>query len=382
MDPTTEGIAVPADPSAPEAVDDFELSSKKDRKKAKKGKKASAFDEPAESLIPAESSVPSGSTGIEVPEEFVTETKKDKKKGKKAKKALAWDDETLETSPVVAEATTLDEPSQAAPLPSVSQLERSEPAETFPRASSLDLPAQSKDTHITLEEQPLEETYTVAAMPEVEKPVDGATQERAVNLEIEEPDLVVSSKKSKKDKKAKKSQAFKWDDDEDTANPPLPETATSMKDIAAPLPDIQEGQPLGDVSEEAGLAVPPSVFGDPEQTRVIEPLAASQLVEQVRAPRHQDPTSATPANIDIPSAAPPIPSAKEPFDQQEYAGSEQVQEPISQPLASAVESTEEQIPSTARETSFPNDEEFISFAPTKKSKKGKKGKKQVIDWED
>ncbi|KAL8891102.1 MAG: hypothetical protein Q9192_005782, partial [Flavoplaca navasiana] len=382
MDPTTEGIAVPADPSAPEAVDDFELSSKKDRKKAKKGKKASAFDEPAESIIPAESSVPSGSTGIDVPEDFVTETKKDKKKGKKAKKALTWDDETLETSPVVEEATILDEPSQAAPLPSVSQLERSKPAEMFPRVSSPNLPAQSDDTNIMLEEQPMEETPMVTAMPEVDKPVERASPERATDLEVKQSDTVLTSKKSKKDKKAKKSQAFNWDDDEDTANPPLPETVTSMKDVAAPLPEIQEGQPLGNVSEEASLAVPPPVLEDPKQIRIVEPLAASQLVEQVRAPRHQDPTLATPTSIDTPPAAPPPPSAKKTLDEQENTSSEQVQEPIFQPVASAEESIEEQVPSTARETSLPNDEEFTSFAPIKKSKKGKKGKKQVIDWED
>ncbi|KAL8881349.1 MAG: hypothetical protein Q9198_001436, partial [Flavoplaca austrocitrina] len=382
VDPITEGIAVLADPSAPKAVDDFELSSKKDRKKAKKGKKAFDFDEPAESIAAADSNVPSKSISIDVPEDFITETKKDKKNGKKAKKAMTWDDETLETSPVVEEATTLDEPSQAAPLPSVSQLERSEPAEIFPRASSPNLPAQSDNTNIMMEEQPIEEAPTVTAAPEVDKPVERANPERATDLEVKQSDTVLTSKKSKKDKKAKKSQAFKWDDNEDTANHPLPEIATSMKDVAAPLAEIQEGQPLEIVSEEAGLTVPPSVFEAPEQMRMIEPLAASQVVEQVRAPRHQDPTLATPASIDIPSAVPPPLSAKEPFVQQENAGTEQVQEPVSQPVASTVEPIEEQISSTARETSLPNDEEFTSFAPTKKSKKGKKGKKQVIDWED
>ena len=382
MDPITEGIAVPADPSAPEAVDDFWLSSKKDRKKAKKGKKAVDFDEPAESIAAADSNVPSESIGIDVPEDFITETKKDKKRGKKAKKAMTWDDETLETRPVVEEATTLDEPSQAAPLPSVSQLERSEPAEIFPRASSPNLPAQSDDTNIIMEEQPIEEAPTVTATAEVDKPVERANTERATDLEIKQSDTVLTSKQSKKAKKAKKSQAFKWDDDENTANPPPAETATSMKDITAPLPEIQEGQPLEIVSEEAGLAVPPSVFEAPEQMRMIEPLAASQVIEQVRAPRHQDPTLATPASIDIPSAVPPSPSAKEPFVQQENAGTEQVQEPVSQPVASTVEPIEDKVPSTARETSLPNDEEFTSFAPTKKSKKGKKGKKQVIEWED
>ncbi|KAI4274252.1 MAG: hypothetical protein LQ337_004072, partial [Flavoplaca oasis] len=381
VNPTIEELAVPADPSAPEAVDDFGFSSKKDRKKAKKGKKASACDEPAESMIPAESSVPSGSTGIDVPKDFVTETKKDKK-GKKAKKALAWDDETLEPSPVVEEAITLDEPSQAAPLPSVSQLKRSKPAEISPQVSSPNLEAQTENTIITLEGQPMEQAPTVTAMPEVDKPVEMASPERAIDLEVKQSDAVFTSKKSKKDKKEKNPQAFKWDDDEDTANPPLPETATSMKDVAAPLPEIQEGRPLGNVNEEAGLAVPPSFSEAPEQMQIIEPLAASQLVEQVRAPRHQDPTLATPASIDIPSAAPPPPLAKEALDQQGIAGSEQIQKPISQPVASAVGSIEEQVPSTARETSLPNDEEFISFTPTKKSKKGKKGRKQVIDWED
>ncbi|KAI4241079.1 MAG: hypothetical protein L6R42_011378, partial [Xanthoria sp. 1 TBL-2021] len=58
VDEMTEELPIPAEPSATETVDDFESLSKKDRKKAKKGKKAFTLDEPIESVAPPESNVP------------------------------------------------------------------------------------------------------------------------------------------------------------------------------------------------------------------------------------------------------------------------------------------------------------------------------------
>ncbi|KAI4276609.1 MAG: hypothetical protein L6R38_005619, partial [Xanthoria sp. 2 TBL-2021] len=385
VDEMTEELPIPAEPSATETVDDFESLSKKDRKKAKKGKKTFTLDEPIESLTPPESSGPSESTGVDGPVDLPTDSKKDKKKTKKAKKASAWENETLETNRIVEELTTQNETPQPVPsLPSVPQLEQGEEAKISPQIASPVIPAPPDDINIMLEGQPKEEASIVAATPDVEKSINIASPERDLVPKVNESDLFVSSKKSKKDKKkAKKSQAFSWGDDEDTPQSPLPEIVTSANNMPATLPEIKEGRALGTVSEQVDLTTPPSFLEDTEQMPTLEPAVASPFVEHEQAPRHQDPTLPTPADTAVPFESPPSPSPEKPLEQQRHGGIEPtVEDAISQSVAPAAESVEGEAQTTSQETSLRNDEGFTAFASTKKSKKGKKGKKQVVDWED
>ncbi|KAL8852755.1 MAG: hypothetical protein Q9221_002385 [Calogaya cf. arnoldii] len=388
VDRAMEELTIPAEPTANEAVDDFESLSKKDRKKAKKGKKAFVFDEPIESPTPPESSVPVEPTEVDIPVEFLPDSKKDKKKTKKSKKPLAWEEETPETGPMVEEVATLDEtPQEISAVPSVPALQQGEEAETSPQVASPIIPAQPDDPHSMLEGQPKEETSIPAATPEFEKSADIATPEREVVPGVDEANLFATSKKSKKDKKkAKKSQAFSWGDDEDTSQSPLPDIATSANDLPATLPEIQEGQVLRSVDEIADLGASPSILEATEQQPEYVPLIASppvELVEQVRAPRHQDPTQSTPADIAAPSESTPSPSPEKPLEQQSNVSIEPTAEDsVSKIAVRSTGPVEEAAQATARETSLNTDDGFNAFAPTTKSKKGKKGKKQVIDWED
>ncbi|KAL8651807.1 MAG: hypothetical protein Q9226_004536, partial [Calogaya cf. arnoldii] len=388
VDQTMEESTIPAEPTATEAVDDFESLSKKDRKKAKKGKKAFAFDEPIESPTPPDSNVPVESTGVDTPVEFIPDSKKDKKKTKKSKKPFAWEEETPETGPMVEEVATLDEtPQDISAVPPVPELKEGEEAETSPQIASPIIPAQPDDTHRMLEEQPKEETYIPAATPEYEKSVELASQDREIVSEFDESSLLATSKKSKKDKKkAKKSQAFSWGDDEDTLESQLPDIATSANDLPATLPEIQEGQVLRSVDENADLGASSSILEATEQKPEYVPLVASppvELVEQVRAPRHQDPTQTIPADAAIPIGNHATPSPQKPLEQQSNVSIEPtVEDSVSKIAVPSTEPVEEAAQATARETNLNTDDGFNAFVPTTKSKKGKKGKKQVIDWID
>ncbi|KAL8670866.1 MAG: hypothetical protein Q9168_004613, partial [Polycauliona sp. 1 TL-2023] len=383
LNPTTEERALPTEPSAYEAIDEFEPSSKKDRKK---GKKASSFDEPLESQTPAESNLPNEMTGFDVPEEFITESKKDKKKAKKAKKSFNWQDETPEADPSVSEATPLSESLQVdRSLPSVEQPEQSEETGiSKPRDIPPILPTRPDDTHIVLQAEPKEEALFRDVTPRIDESIrtDEAEPEFASN--VDESNLFVSSKKAKKDKKkAKKSQALSWDDDEDVSKALLPEIATLTEDMPTTLPEIVEGQKLESDNEPANLAASPSIPEYLEQVSTPEPTAASPFEGQERVPRHQDPTLVTPVNITASTQRLPSPSPEKSWDHQDYLSVEQaVEEPNFQPVAPGVELVEEPAESKAREMDPPNDDEFASFASTKKSKKSKKGKRQFIDWED
>ncbi|KAL8998059.1 MAG: hypothetical protein Q9169_002827 [Polycauliona sp. 2 TL-2023] len=387
IDPTTEERAVPTESGVLEAIDEFDSLSKKDRKKAKKGKKTSAFDEPLESPMAVESSAPYETTGADVPEDTFTESKKDKKKAKKAKKAFGWDDETVEAGPAFDEGgPPVEQMLQVdSAVPSVSQQGQSQELETSqPRDTSPILSPRPDGAETMLEAHPTGERPITDVMADMDESVRIDTAEQDDFPEAPEPKIFVTSKKSKKDKKkAKKSQAFDCGDDADASKSPLPEITRPAEDMPSPLPEIPEGQMLPTVSEPADSAASPSVREKPELMLMTEPPATSPLVEPERAPRHEDPTLTTPADSSTPFERPPSPPPEKSLDQQDYTSVQQrVEDPETRSVAPAVESIEEQVQPIARETSLPIEEELPSFAPTKKSKKGKKAKKQVIDWED
>ena len=381
----TEELSIPTESSVTEPIDDYESLSKKDRKKAKKVKKAPAFDEPIESPTPPKSNEPREPVGVEVPVDFIPDGKKDKKKTKKGKKESAREDEALEAGPMVEKVATLDEiPQPVLALPPVLQLEQGGEGAMSPQVASPVIPAQFDSTSFIPEGQPKEEESIMASTAEIDDSVKMSSPIPEFVPEFNQPDLFVASKKSKKDKKkAKNRQAFSWGDDEDTPQHPLPEFATSADDMPTHLPDIQEDRGLGPVSEQADLAAPPSFLEDTEQLSTLEPPSALPFVEQERAPRHQIPTLTTPADAAVSFEVPTSSPHEKPLEQPRNAGIEStVVAPISQPVAPAVESIGAEAQTNPQQMSLRNDEGFTPSAPTKKSKKGKKGKKQVIDWVD
>ncbi|KAI4103495.1 MAG: hypothetical protein LQ339_004220 [Xanthoria mediterranea] len=381
----TEELSIPTESSVTEPIDDYDSLSKKDRKKAKKIKKASAFDEPIESLTPQKSNEPRESIEVEVPVDFIPDSKKDKKKTKKGKKESAREDDALEASPMVEKVATLGEiPQPVSALPSVPQLEQGGEEAMSPQVASPVIPAQFDSTGFISEGQPKGEESIMASTAEIDDSVNIASPIPEFVPEINQPDLFVASKKSKKDKKkAKNRQAFSWGDDEDTPQHPLPEMTRSADDMPTHLPDIQEDRGLGPVSEQADLAAPPSFPEDTEQSPTLEPPSALPFVEQERAPRHQIPTLTTPADAAIPFEPPLSSPHQKPLEQPRNPGIEStVEDPISQPVAPAAESIGAEAQTDPQQMSLRDDEGFTPSAPTKKSKKGKKGKKQVIDWEE
>ncbi|KAL8927892.1 MAG: hypothetical protein Q9172_001118, partial [Xanthocarpia lactea] len=385
LDQPAEDLRLPAEPSAAEFVNEFESLSKKDRKKAKKGKKAWTVDEdPSESTTPAEPVERAEPSLADIPDGFALLSKKDKKKAKKAKKSFAGEDEAPEDVIIETAAPSDEIPHKVSSIiPPASQVEPTEEAEIYrPEGTLPRLLAESNDTAVRSEELQKEEGSFLTAGPESIEPVDIASHGPEIVPEADQPDLFATSKKSKKDqKKAKKNQTFSWDNDDATTNSPLPGIVTSA--MGGPLPGIQEGQPLGTVSEEMITASASVPNEEPEQILIPEPIVTSPFVEQELAPRHQDPTSMLPTDTDVqlqvPLSAPPEKS----FEQQRSVDIGSATEDLTtQPSGAAPELNAEMAGYSAQETGVNDEEAFTPFAPTKKPKKSKKGKKQSIDWED
>ncbi|KAL8858671.1 MAG: hypothetical protein Q9178_004759 [Gyalolechia marmorata] len=386
LDQPAEDLRLPAEPSAAEFVNEFESLSKKDRKKAKKGKKAWTVDEdPSESTTPAQSAERAEPSLADIPDDFTSLSKKDKKKAKKAKKTFAGEDEAPEEVLIIETAAPSDEiPHEVSSiiLPA-SQVEPTEEAELYrPEGTLPGLLAESNDTAVRSEELQKEEGSFLTAGPESIGPVDIASHGPEIVPEADQPDLSATSKKSKKDKKkAKKNQPFNWDNDDATANSPLPGTVTSA--MGGPLPGTQEGQPLGPVSEEMITAAASVPKEEPEQIPIPEPIATSPFVEQELAPRHLDPKLILPTDTDVPLQVPLSAPQEKPFEQQRSVDIGSTAEDLTpQPSGAAPELNAGTAGYSTQETGVNDEEAFTPFAPTKKPKKSKKGKKQSIDWED
>ncbi|KAL8760358.1 MAG: hypothetical protein Q9184_003380, partial [Pyrenodesmia sp. 2 TL-2023] len=394
-----EESELPIEPSAT-VIDELSLTSKKDRKKAKKGKKASAFDdeEPSRSVTPLTpnpelevmdlAEEPPLAPEPTVPtEDFPPVSEKDKKKGKKAKKASNWEDQDPEVAPTVGEkAGALGDPNaslqgQAAILPSVPEADLDQPVDFHTPGEASAPPA--------LSEAVLQATLDRATVPEAE---------------LEPSD---SSKNSKKDKeKAKKTQEFGWDN-EVTTKTPLPDV------VPAPITPVAENQDLGPsldsttrdvtaVIEPADSAIVHPQGVEPTHVPLSElPLTSHSEIEMV--PRHEPPAALQPrvqAADYVEAHSPPMIREghyePEPFQKPTTPPSENLshlpgdvsmvptaQEPTDRPigLVGSLEA-EKLTPSTAQEPPTVKDDDFSSFATTNKSKKGRKAKKQPIIWED
>ncbi|KAL9013568.1 MAG: hypothetical protein Q9173_001746 [Seirophora scorigena] len=372
---------LPAEPGTAENEEFFSMS-KKDRKKAKKGKKALAFDddEPSGTTTPTIPNPEADIVGLpEAPplpaasatpeEEFLSVSKKGKRKGKKAKKAVGWEDEVPGTVPQVQSAEAFDQlQAQNQVLPAARELEHAE------------------DVNASAPQDILSDLATRTG------PVKTGFAGLEAVLEAE-PAAPASGKKGKKDKKkAKKAQALDWDD-EVAAEPTLVPAAVDpiSGTQSNGLEDLEPAEEMiDDATKQADVRTP-----------IDETPAPPTVSELELAPRHERPAAVgSPAEY-IQSTVPPTTDASHDGSQLFQApatlpGSNlqpqadvHVSLPAQEPPAPSIDPTEdrqnqeEQATSGVQEAPMSRGEEdFTSFITTKKFKKGKKAKKEPIIWED
>ncbi|KAI4194412.1 MAG: hypothetical protein LQ348_002650 [Seirophora lacunosa] len=381
---SAERSMLPAEPGTAEN-EEFFLMSKKDRKKAKKGKKALTFDddEPSGTTTPATPNPEAHIVGLpEAPplpaasatpvEEFPSVSKKGKKKGKKAKKAVGWEDEDPEPVPQVQSAEALDDQLQAQNqvIPIVRELEHAEDVDpSAPQDILSDLATRT---------EPVEKGFAgLEAVPEAE------------------PAAPASGKKGKKDKKnARKAQAVDWDDE--VAAEPTMVSAAVDPISGTQSKDGEDMEPAEETIDDATKGV--SRQAD-VRTLINETPAPPTVSELELAPRHERPAAVASPAEHIQSTIPPTTDAShdgsQPFqapatppesDLQPQADVD-VSLPPQEPSAPSIDviedrqDQEEQATSSAQEAPISRGEED-SFITTKKSKKGKRAKKQPIIWED
>ncbi|KAL8902978.1 MAG: hypothetical protein Q9207_004237 [Kuettlingeria erythrocarpa] len=391
-----EELSLPVEPDAA-GSEDFLAMSKKDRKKGKKGRKALAFDDEEQSgsvapLTPNPELEVMGLTkeppltaAASVPDEdFPPMSKKDKKKGKKAKKVSAWEAEDPETIPAIEATEAAEDQSQeqATTLPPMPEPEHAQPIDSN-NPGSLPTPR-------SLAEAVLEDTLDREIISEAE------------------PELPASSKKAKKDKKkARKTQAFDWNDEAATESSktdviPVSRSPVGENQDLGPPVDATTTE-LPDIMEHADpVVVRPRDEKEPTHLLDFEPLLTSHTDIEL-APRHEPPAAVQsparsvekivpqalsmveedrfePETFKAPMTPPPEDFSRQPAD---VSIAPTAGESIDHPT-SAVErqEVEELAPLSAQEPATIEDEDFSSFATTKKSKKGKKAKKEPIIWED
>ncbi|KAL8981856.1 MAG: hypothetical protein Q9177_005448, partial [Variospora cf. flavescens] len=388
-DPADQSI-LPGEPSTAEN-DEFLSTSKKNRKKARKGKKALAFDDielsgsttptmpnPEADVVGSLEELPLPAASMTPAEGFFSVSKKDKRKGEKAKKAFELEAEDPEATPQVQSAEALDEQlqEQGQPTPAVLELEHADDADPpAPHDVPLDLAT------------PMAQVERGIADPKI--------------IPEAEPTIPTSSKKGKKDKKkAKKAQALDWDD-EFAAEPvpvPVPVPAATEPASATLAQDDEDGAPpektIGeetkDISDQAGTPIP------------IDDTPAPQTVSELElAPRHERPAAVASPTEHIQSTIPPMtdvsherfqtfegPAAPPPEGGSQSQADIDVSLATQGPSAPSInliqdwQNREELATSSVQEAPTSQEEDFASFTTTKKSKKGIKAKKQPIIWED
>ncbi|KAL8938625.1 MAG: hypothetical protein Q9216_003793 [Gyalolechia sp. 2 TL-2023] len=371
-------------------VDDAPTVSNKDKKKAKKSKKAATFedDQPSATMAPVESD-----RGIEVLDQTAEElplstevgaleasentpstSKKEKKKAKKGKKTLAWENEAPEVAPTVEEAAPAADEPQApdSALPWIDEPDRSQRTDAAISQEVSQYPATLTDKAVVGDETLLET----------------------------EPDLPASSKKSKKEKKkAKKGQAYSWDEDDMAREPPTDEFTVEAipPPVETKVAQFEEDADKEETADDREQADPAVVHADVEQIPEVEPPVSPIVVEHELAPRHQDPA----AIVDILERSGPesplmtdqahdrtetvaSPMLESSVPPQTSIDETSVNQPFSdQPSVDVKQGDNENIAlPISQDVPTGQDDEFSSFVTTKKSKKGKKSKKQPIAWED
>ncbi|KAI4252265.1 MAG: hypothetical protein LQ352_004382 [Teloschistes flavicans] len=320
--------AVPLiEPSTAEAVDEVPLLSKKDKKKAKKGKQVfNLYDEPSESTTPAELTPKESVKDVSLPRErnvaedggdFLAVSKKDKKKAKKSKKALSFFDETSESATPIEAITETDDVTEtvATEMPAAAVLSADEGFDEFPSmsrkaqkkalaldegeseiVSRTDEPGLLTDQAPTMtvppepeedgrkpmeplqpepqgliigpsaaslivpsresEEQRTDSAAMSAPLPTATEPLEKGVDGSEV---VAEPQFesFVSEKRSKKDKKkAKKAQTLGWDDSEPADVPSMTDNTATPAARYDSLPEAERRGGLDDpISEKPAEVV-------------------------------------------------------------------------------------------------------------------------------
>ncbi|KAL9595549.1 MAG: hypothetical protein Q9219_006379 [cf. Caloplaca sp. 3 TL-2023] len=402
-----------------EADDDTISSSKKDRKKAKKNKKGVVFDdEPSEPTTPAEleplaaplhevaEAIPSSAEASTFAEELaITIGNGEKKKGKKGKKAVAFDDEEP------SENTT---PAEPGAVPDVGE-GSSVPVEIGAVAAVDDIRAASKEERKAKKGRKAstfgddEPSKVVVVSSELDRDVGDMDQTakeptspaETSAFETSEGVLPLSEKDKKKAKKVQKSD---WGTDEGIVDPASSaRRATNQSPSTEPrqlgTANDQVIEDIEDMSEQDNLGATLSQPTETEQTQpIVEPTLPSSNVEYDLAPRHQTPTAVL-GTTRLPSAELPIAEEVHSRPGTPKAAPSPVPEtPSRSPIAVALSpvshdqmqtsiSTEQEeaanaAPPSAETLTSQNNDDFASFATTKKSEKGKKAKKLPMAWEE
>ncbi|KAL8710868.1 MAG: hypothetical protein Q9220_004672 [cf. Caloplaca sp. 1 TL-2023] len=466
-----------ASASVAELPEELSFASKKDRKKAKKNKTLSFDDEPSENTPQAEPDAPTESME-RIPEDQSGSlddspalSKKDKKKARKLKKAVTWEDEDPEVTTIAEESERVAQPEeQLSTVPLVQVPAELEKLKSLEQTDATEPSLKDAAGFLLAGEQRNQPSLSTA-----KDTVPYSTEERDFDPEDYQI-LPPSTKKSKKDKKkAKKERVLSWADDEvapevagsseqdravteDPAAFAAPttlniitessdaevrnrdqasaaaESSVEMKPeftipenkfrrSASPSyePEVSEPSVLMDEPEKETRINPPvsdtisqiapgdtdngySRRGDsnekpgterqafveePYQSPLVEPTILSSIPEQELAPRHQDPvrnpapesgnlSASTASKVDL---EPSIQPTRSPSPQHREFDDTTPRYDESTPGISDQQLPEKSSINISQETTE-QDDGFSSFAPTKKSKKSKTAKKQQIDWED
>ncbi|KAL9588114.1 MAG: hypothetical protein Q9203_003070, partial [Teloschistes exilis] len=463
--------------STAEPVDEFPLLGKKAKKKAKKGKQVFDLDdEPSESTTPALLTPKESGGDIPLPREpdvaegaddFPAMSKKDKKKAKKIKKALTLDEGKPDITPEIEEPGLLNDQAPTSMVPPEPEESVGKTMESLQSQGGTLDPSAATFSSMESEEQLTDHTTMNVPLPTATEPPQTSVDEADV---VAEPHFepFVSGKKSKKDKKkAQKAQTIDRDDSELAGMPPMTENAAFTEGRYAALPeaekrgrvnepifeesvevvksplqeevaqdaggnrnlgtfsptdlpidmvrevpeedtraaltdefkgnDLSRAQSVAEIAAERKETAPSEpMLERSEQIQSDKPPAIISIIETDLAPRHQDPAIITPTEI----VEPEVPGVKEaegdkPDVRMESPSPTLAQMEMEVNTAPIAPTSQDQVSTSAKEVeagepSIANipaavdeeDDGFESFAPVKKSKKGKKARNQPIAWED
>ncbi|KAL8869187.1 MAG: hypothetical protein Q9174_004457, partial [Haloplaca sp. 1 TL-2023] len=284
VNPQEDEVHVPIESSTADAAVDFAPMSKKDKKKAKKSEGMDFFDDqPSQDRIPTENDpepvpidrqgeelvVASEPSNADVAEDFAPVSKKDKKKAKKSKKALYFDEAPIETEPVMkseleAKDPVLDVDVVEPPAADQTLEPTPEPVEAIEDPLPISKKEKKKSKKgkkdFTFDAETSKTPVVASPGDQTGEPIPEAdTEERALqdqpsmteaaSLDTFEEFAPVSKKDKKKSKKNK--QAFTFDDE------PSEDTVTASPAIQAGEAAIEENTE-GKAVEARALPTEPS----------------------------------------------------------------------------------------------------------------------------
>ncbi|KAL8718654.1 MAG: hypothetical protein Q9225_004237, partial [Loekoesia sp. 1 TL-2023] len=383
-----EDPSLPAESSVVPAIDDAQTMSKKDKKKAKKAKKAFALEdnEPSGNVTPMEQELEADimdQTAEGLPlqaeasaEDTVSMSRKEKKKAKKGKKAFTWENEGPEIAPAAEEAGLRNDQSQAAvsTLPSMPESDRPEKIDApTPEDNLLGSTASTEPIGTGTSERevtPKAELDLLVGSKKGKKDKKKAKKAQSAILDDEGVITEAPSADFSTDSNTALAEVRDLESVRESETVDGPEQATRAA-----------AQSYHEETEQIPIIAPASIEHE-LAPRHQDPAAAVEIAER------SEPTipSVTEEVYDRPDTletaiSPPPESSFEPRTAVDASQVTQESTKLPSSLAEQQETDKTTVP-TAQETPISQDDDFASFAITKMSKKGKKAKKQLIVWED